>query len=284
MPDPPDVFVVADAHGRLDLVEGLLKQAGACCGPGRTIVQLGDLTDCVASSIEDDLAILRAVPDLFDVLLVGNHEYPYFGGAPFAGFFRSEDVATAVLRLRWLPAFAAGEFLITHAGLTADFAYRSPRMRAQEQADYLCDLWQRDPTNPSSLAVFSAISRFRGGRSETGGIFWADWMELKSTAGFSQIVGHTPGVIRVQGQPARVKDMKMLGRGAEGARFTDGRPDGFEPDEPFVLCIDLGASKGGKDYADPSSTKIWPRGDSLAGCWIRDGKVEVIVYTADTTT
>jgi hypothetical protein len=272
-----DVFVVADAHGRLDLVEGLLALAGAERGPSRTIVHLGDLVNCVASSIDDDLATLEAAPDLFDVLLCGNHEHPYFGGPTFSGFFRSEDVATAMLRLPWKAAFAAGEFLVTHAGLGRALVGGSA-LSARAHANILNRAWA---DNPGRDAYFAAISRYRGGLSEVGGILWSDWQEPKSTAGFSQIVGHTPGPIRVQGQPARVRDMKVLGRDADDARFTDGRPDGFEPGEHFALGIDLGASKGGKDYADPHSKKIWPRGDRLAGCWIRDGLVEVVVYTLE---
>lgn len=259
-----EVFVVADAHGRLDLIEGLLKHAGAERGPGRTIVQLGDLANCVASSIADDLAVLEAAPDLFDVLLVGNHEYPYLGGDRFAGFWRDPEVESAIRRLDWKPAYAHGDYLVTHAGLASMWAlpptYGST---AQQNARLLCQAWAHNRRH----TYFSQVGRERGGQADHGGILWADWSEEKSTDGFSQIVGHTPGPIR-----ARAGDVEYRDEHEQTCRWLP----------PLALCIDLGASKGGKDYADPNSTKTWPRVDALAGCWIRGDEVKVVVWRSQT--
>lgn len=206
-----DVFVAADAHGRLDLIRGLIEQAGAERGPGRTIVHLGDLCNCVASSIGDDLAVLTAAPDLFDVLLCGNHEHPYFGGPAFAGFHRSEDVAHAMLRLPWQAAFGSREFLITHAGLAPAWGFAGSA--AIHHADVLNSAWAEDP---GRHPFFASIGRDRGGNSEWGGILWADWQEPKSTAGFSQIVGHTVGRSEYR---ARLRASRTCGCSAGAPRW-----------------------------------------------------------------
>lgn len=251
-------FIVADAHGRLDLIEGLLAKASASRGPDRCIVQLGDLANCVAGSISADLACLEAAPDLFDVLLVGNHEHPYFGGPAFAGFWRDPAVERAVLRLQYLAAYPAGSFIVTHAGLTHKWHRWNPDgwRDAGETAVILNEWWR----GHSERAIFTAIHSARGGHHQSGGIFWADWSEPKTTAGMSQIVGHTPGpTVRVQGQ-------------REELTWEGGHPAYLEPDEPYVLCIDLGAALG---------TGGWPDGDRIAGCWVHDDDaVEVVTYEA----
>jgi hypothetical protein len=241
-------FVVADAHGRLDLIEGLLKKADAGRGLDRTIVQLGDLVNCVASSINDDLETLAAAPDLFDVLLVGNHEHPYFGGPGFVGFWRDPEVENAIRKLDWQAAFSVREFLVTHAGLGEGLGGN-----AFDHERKLNAAWRELPDRHPYFVSDEGILWTRG---------------PKVTPGFSQIIGHTPGPIRVQGQASHVS----LFRPRQDASFVNGRPEGFELDEPFVLCIDAGASKGGSGYA---------RVDRLAGCWIRDGEVEIVTFTAD---
>lgn len=253
------VFVVADAHGRLDLVHGLLAKAGildpegGSRGGNATVVHLGDLANCVVGSIQADIECLAAADDLFDVVLVGNHEHPYFDGTAFSGFWRDPQVGNAIHRLDWQPSFAAGEFLLTHAGLSHLWNMAG----AQECDEELRSAWRKDPAHHP---FFDQISHKRGGSAYFGGMLWADWSEPKSTAGMSQIVGHTPGLIRVQGQNGH-------------ARLVDGRPAALEPDEPFAMCIDLGAAKG---------TGGWPDGDAIAGCWIRAEKVEVVIYSAHT--
>jgi hypothetical protein len=260
-----DVFVVADAHGHHELVTGLMKQEGLIDDSlarvtDDVVVQIGDLCNCVGRSIDDDLACLELAPEWFDVLLIGNHEHPYFGGPRFDGFWRDPQVEHAIRRLPWQAAFPVGEFLVTHAGLGSSWGIASDG--AKGAAWIVNNEWER---NPGRHPFFAQIGRDRGGLDESGGILWADWQEPKSTAGFSQIVGHTPGVVfRVQGQPARIKDMKALGRDADDARFVDGRPEGFEPDEPFVLCIDLGGKHG----------------ERIGGAWIRETGVEPVGYVA----
>jgi hypothetical protein len=189
-------FVAADAHGRLDLVEGLLRQEGLIDEQGRRLrpevltVQLGDLCNCVADSIDADLACLKRAPDLFDVYLVGNHEHPYFGGTPFYGFWSDPEVGLMLRRFssdRFLrPAIAVAGVLVSHAGLTSEHGWGWHDAAAVEA--HLASAWTLTPTAP----IFSAIGPGRGGFQRSGGILWADWSEPKRST-FRQLVGHTPG-------------------------------------------------------------------------------------------
>jgi len=257
-----DAFVVADAHGRLDLIQGLLKKADAGRGPDRTIVQLGDLANCVAASINEDLETLAAAPDLFDILLVGNHEHPYFGGPGFIGFWPDPQVKNAIRKLNWQAAFSVGDFLVTHAGV-ANRECLSSDAQAHVEIEGLGGS-AFDHERKLNAAWRELPDRHPYFTSDDG-ILWN--RGRKVTPGFSQIIGHTPGPIRVQGQASHVSLFAPL----SDAPFVNGRPEGFEPDEPFVLCIDLGAARGSGGYSS---------GHRLAGCWIRENLVEVVVYDA----
>lgn len=192
-------FVVPDAHGNVALVALLLKQEGIVdddferVNRDVTVVQLGDLCNCVMMSIEDDRACLGFAPEWFDVYLVGNHEHPYFGGPAFGGFFSDFDIHRALLRLNdsglIRAAHAADDVLLTHAGVgpwalrQLDDCLDTPGIAAELNA-----MWKHDPRDP----VFSSIGASRGGWQEEGGILWADWSERK-VHGPSQLVGHTVG-------------------------------------------------------------------------------------------
>lgn len=186
-------LLVADVHGQFDLFERLLVKAGAVADGDRAsrdelkVCQIGDLANCVAADREDDLRCLRAAADGWaDVVLVGNHEHPYFGGPAFAGFAYFAEVHEELRRLDRLgilqPALRVGNVLVSHAGLTPDWGFTT----AEGAVVLIEQQWRLDPTAP----LFSRIGRARGGRGEHGGILWSDWSEPK--AAFPQIVGHTP--------------------------------------------------------------------------------------------
>lgn len=198
---PDRAFVVADAHGRHDLIEGLLAQEGLLEGGGRNgnalVVQIGDLCNCVASSIDADRECLRYAPEWFDVCLVGNHEHPYFDGPGFAGFWPDPEIRNLLHRYAASgliqPCVEFGGVLVTHAGLTS--IWGSTCETASEAAGWLTTEWKSRPTS----LVFSAIGSERGGWDPSGGVLWADWSEPKWAA-FPQLVGHTAGdTIRERG-------------------------------------------------------------------------------------
>lgn len=202
-------FVVPDAHGNGHLVRALLEQEGIieqdftlggrliCAlrvkGPSEVrVVQLGDLANCVAVSINDDLDALDMVlSGLIDTMLVGNHEHPFFDGPPFSGFWPDPQVRRRLLDLNdrdlIAPSYNAAGVLLTHAGVHKAWGFKS----ASEANRYLNEWWDDNPTAPA----FSLIGPSRSGgwsRSRYGGILWCDWSEL-DPAPFPQIVGHTVG-------------------------------------------------------------------------------------------
>lgn len=208
-------FVIADAHGRHDLVEGLLRQEGLlgrAHRAGTTVVQLGDLVNCVSNSIGRDQECLRRAPEWFDVYLVGNHEHPYFDGPAFGGFWPDLEIkhllrsynARGLIR----PCIAIDGVLVSHAGLSSRWGGSCET--AEEAEKWLVHEWQ----GSTKAGVFSAIGPDRGGWSKSGGVLWADWREPKRMA-FSQVVGHTV-------------DREVRWRRRKGK---------------FAVCIDLGASK-----------------------------------------
>lgn len=240
-----DAFVVADVHGNLDALAGLLHQEGILddgwerINRDVTVVQVGDLCNCVASSVTDDNRCLDHVQQWLDVYLIGNHEHPYFGGPKFSGFFYD-----AVINHRLKALDSAGiihacvavcDILVSHAGVTEYWTddYGDARHFAAD----INDVWRES----KNAAVFSDIGPQRGGYARHGGILWADFMERKSRA-FPQVFGHTVG-----------DEIRWTHDAREGERNT-----GW-----FSVCIDLGAKSPGS---------------RLAGAWIRDGKVETVIF------
>lgn len=185
-------LVVPDLHGRFLLGRGLLEQEGVLdpednfCRVRDTevrVVQLGDLANCVPADRDGDLALLRRAGSWFDVLLVGNHEYPYLGGTSFSGFFPLMEVEQAVRNLSWRAAYAVGETLVTHAGVSAGFL---PDLPACEIADLLNSAWLTKPRHP----WFSQCGVGRGGSALHGSVLWRDDSESLDV-GLSQVYGHT---------------------------------------------------------------------------------------------
>lgn len=212
-------FIVPDAHGHLDIVGGLLEHVGLVSALGERldyetkIIQLGDLCNCVAGSIDDDLRCLLAAPDWFDVYLVGNHEHPYFGGPRFGGFWSDPQIRDLLRRYesRGLirPCVAVDGVLVSHAGVASHGLAGVPKT-AEAFEDWTLDAWRESPAG----GLFSSIGRYRGGFDLHGGILWSDWSEARSMA-FSQVVGHTVG--------SEVRWKRHGGR--------------------FAVCLDLGAGK-----------------------------------------
>lgn len=187
-------FVVADTHGHPELLYELIEKANPDKAKGDVVVHIGDLINAVDESTRGDLECLEYAANIFDVLLVGNHEYPYFATNPlggFHGFKFKASIEAAIFNIerdKWQPSHCVGNTLITHAGLHPKFWGPRKYIETAEQADKaLKTAWGIN--NLSS--VFSNCGYARGGKQEFGGILWADWDEEKSPL-FNQLVGHTP--------------------------------------------------------------------------------------------
>lgn len=214
-------FVVADAHGNYKAVKGLLKQEGLHRLKNwetTHIVQLGDLLNCVEEDVSKDLRTLDDIAFMFDHMLVGNHEHPYWPGyiQKFGGFHFEPTLAEKMQKFEYTAAFAFGGVLVTHAGLAKHWELTWDT--AKEAARDINEWWSHDP----SLPIFNSIGRMRGGSQQQGGILWCHSTENKSRK-FSQVFGHTPGDIR-------------------SWKFT-------KYGDVEHLCIDLGAKKEGKPIA-----------------------------------
>lgn len=202
------VFITADLHGRLDGLEELLRAGGVLNADGtrnREVmsVQLGDLVNVVREDRAEDCNALDAALDgWFDLVLVGNHEHPFFGGPRFWGYELMSTVADRMEKLAersmWVPSHYVPELdlLVTHAGWADDLrvsdgggGWLSPSSAATAH-EYLVSAWIDDPT----ANVFSRIGPARGGHSmaRCGGVLWSDWEEVKLQT-FNQLVGHTTG-------------------------------------------------------------------------------------------
>ena len=263
------VFVLPDLHGNWRLALALLEQEGLVeIGeddlPRRLratetlVVQLGDLANCVQSSINVDLQSAKLVGPFIDLMLVGNHEHPYFGGPPFDGFVQYAELKEALLKINdrgmMKAALEVDGILLTHAGVTRDIDevdkwHDGGKNKAAEVAKGLNTLW-RDKDYQHGM--FSCIGRTRGGAHVYGGVLWSDWREPKSTL-FPQIFGHT--VAQTWRSECPVNG---------GPSFTLIRPyDGATPMQVQTLCIDIGVGK---------------KATSILGCWIRDGEVKLVGY------
>jgi len=186
-------LIIGDLHGNWRMLDALIDKAGVARtqdgreADGDFVVQLGDLINAVASSLDDDRTILARARKLIDVVLVGNHEHPYFGGPRFSGFWDDPELGRAVLAAAWQPSFLIRDVLLTHAGVTPEIA-ASPQATAREIHDSLVATWGTNRT----AACFSQIGRARSrwSLSEFGGILWSDAAEPR--APFRQVHGHTP--------------------------------------------------------------------------------------------
>lgn len=214
-------FIVPDSHGRYDLVGGLLRQEGLLgahfqrVDRSTLIVHLGDLINATSETIDRDLRCLRIAPDWLDVYLVGNHEYPYFDGGGFRGYYRDAEIRERLRRFESrnliLPCVAIDGVLVSHAGLSSS---RGRKWKtAEEFAEDALQRWRFNKRD----AIFDACGVIRYGETLEGGILWADWNESKRMA-FNQVVGHT-----------RDKTVRWRRRG-----------------DRWAVCIDIGAGRGDK--------------------------------------
>lgn len=190
-------FVVGDVHGNVDLLRNLLIRAGILNGAGKRVdhdtrvIQIGDLCNCVVESRDGDMACLDAAPDWLDVVLVGNHEYPYFGGPKFSGFFDFPEVGDKLKTLAKSgliqPCVYLEGTLVTHAGVSIDHAYHGYSTAFDAMTSIENAWFYSRATDP----VLTDIGYARGGCARFGGILWSDRHEPKNRS-FPQIVGHTP--------------------------------------------------------------------------------------------
>lgn len=256
-------FLVPDLHGELDMAIGLLQQEGILdenydrisdeITDDLIVIQIGDFLNCVGRSIVNDNRCLD-YHGLFDILLVGNHEHPYFGGPAFAGFqydpvinhrLKSLD-ARGIYKI----AVDCDGILVSHAGIVAHwYDQYFDGNNSSEVAGGLNFIW-KNPEWKGNHELFSSIGWERQGWSKWGSILWADWNQYK-TPKLTQIVGHSVGdAVRLQYNGSQ---RKVTLKEVNAAKWNLWE----------AICIDLGAGK---------------HSSSIVGVWIEDGNVRLVEY------
>ena len=217
-----DTYIVSDIHGDYDALERILEQSGVIVyKPGRGFVkkkdafvlQIGDLANCVGSSLDNDLICLEKVGPWIDLMLVGNHEMPYFSSEnTFAGFRSHVQVSNKIWELHDArlikPAYTYGPMLITHAGITQSQLNFGTGTTAGEVNTKLQREWAEQNYNHY---LFRDCGRARYGKQDIGGVLWCDFDREFEPTEFPQVVGHTGGVLRTKQNAICIDTQRVSG-------------------------------------------------------------------------
>lgn len=232
--------VIADVHARAGALRELLEAVGVLDERGRRherawVVQVGDLLDRHADP-EANLATATLAAASVDVVLVGNHEARLLQ-APA----REQCAALAMLATRGWPhaAAAAGDWLITHAGVHPQLAATLPE-RADDCAAEIDDRWHR---RRAGDPLFDWVGPARDGTAPFGGIYWLAGEEWPADGGetpWPQISGHVPQRTPRLLTPRRWA-IDVGGRGGRLAALVRRHPEA--PWRPVVV------SAGARSYA-----------------------------------
>lgn len=212
------VYVVSDVHGDAESLNEALCRARIFDNHGEKdpdafVVQIGDLANCVEESVDDDLRCLDMVGREIDLMLVGNHEIPYFDPQNrFSGFYYSERIRDRLHYLRendLLESCALHNgILISHAGISQEQLGANPTITESQIRDKLRYEWQQGNYSHYWL---SDIGKARYGPAKTGGILWCDFDREFEPTSFPQIVGHTVGNLRFKGNTLCIDTIRNTG-------------------------------------------------------------------------
>jgi hypothetical protein len=214
------VAICGDTHGNLAvlrevlLAAGVIDVAGARQAGFKRVIHIGDLMD--GRRMHQDRLTLEFAENIFDEVLIGNHEAAYLGGSGFVGMQQIDPESLRILG-RWeregklVVATHVDDWLLTHGGLDPDLGLsRAGEDIAKEaevaaMADELNEVWRFHRDGSAFDESFNLIGRERGGGSKYGGVFWNDFRRLirtESRQRYKQVVGHTPqkqGMISPEG-------------------------------------------------------------------------------------
>lgn len=196
-------LVAGDLHCKMSLVLPQITNVATahCCD---SVVLMGDL--CDDWGVEGS-AMVRQLQFAVDwkaklgalgldvAVLIGNHDSAYLGMRRY--YFTKNDVAddarvllTEGLDIR--PAISLNTFLLTHAGLTAEWASANA-IPSERSAAQVAESLNRLFDDSGRMHRLSSCGPWRGGHDIPGPL-WADRRELLADPypGISQIVGHSP--------------------------------------------------------------------------------------------
>ena len=211
-----DLYIVSDVHGDYEGLRKALYRAElfdnhGLKDPNAFILQIGDLANCVRDSVEDDLKCLSMVGKEIDMMLVGNHEIPYFDlDNTFSGFFSNEGISEILWELaeaglflpsyvylpESVPEYYQADVLISHAGISQSQLNFGTGTTALEVHNKLLYEWE---AKNFGHYLFRDCGRARCGMQAVGGMLWCDFDREFEPTHFPQIVGHTSGHLRMKG-------------------------------------------------------------------------------------
>lgn len=210
-------LVVGDMHLREKLILDRVFRAASNLSVGR-IVFCGDYVDNWYQNREmviDELTYLRSwvkamrgdvasglevrppASDFEVNLVIGNHDMQYLRRIPGAGTCTDlyDEVSEILREINVQAATVVGDYLITHAGVTKQWAKQFLELENGYTAHSVCAQLNKmfEQGDEASLAALSTAGPKRGGRDLPGPL-WADCWELcdDPLPNIDQIVGHTP--------------------------------------------------------------------------------------------
>jgi hypothetical protein len=165
---------------------------------------LGDYSD---SFDKTDEQIINNLQDIIQykrdnmekcILLIGNHDLQYIfsyeshgcSGFRYSYYHILHHIFQSDIKL-FQAAYEKGEYLFTHAGVTAVWWKKVEDEGIDIDApmsDIINDMW-----NNNNILLYD-VGRVRGGWTKSGGPFWADKSETMAymLPNYHQVVGHTP--------------------------------------------------------------------------------------------
>ena len=131
------------------------------------------------------------VPDIEIEFVVGNHDMQYLRRIPGAGTFVElyDEVAESLNEINVKAAATVGDYLITHAGVTGQWAKRFLELEDDYTARSVCAQLNNmfEQGDEESLAALNTAGPRRGGKDLPGPL-WADGSELCD----DPLAGHQP--------------------------------------------------------------------------------------------
>ncbi len=188
----PRTIVLSDLHGRTAPLRAALAHARYSADD--VLVLAGDLVDVG----NDD--VIAYAEELGAVVLAGNHEVAAALGLRIApqhasSLERGPEFAERFISGEWPLAYAAGDWLITHAGISVTLADIVDRYRGDVAAiaERLNELFAEEMAQASTEVplLWESLDRYRI-LGSSGGPLWFRPIGCEQMAsGLRQVIGHT---------------------------------------------------------------------------------------------
>lgn len=189
------MLVCGDIHGNYSKAKTFLQYK-----PEEKHIFVGDYTDSFKATDHEIIETIRLIFESDAIKLAGNHDIQYLANAH--SYFQCSGKRYApefghlinMYKNELTAAIYEDDYVITHGGVTRLLGRNFER--PSDLVDWLNEelKWYIDrPVAPDSLSPIFHIGSCRGGREQSGGIFWADYRYEKFDIRFNQVFGHSHG-------------------------------------------------------------------------------------------